>query len=143
MIAYWPNKIKANKVVDQAGAFWDFMPTFSQLIKEPLPVKTEGISLVPTLQSKSKRKQKQHDYLYWEFHEDGGRQAVRMGNWKAVREGVMKNPGGPIALYDLSTDPSEKNNVAAQHPEVVEQMKTIMQEAHVENKSFPFIKKSF
>ncbi|MEO6070485.1 MAG: arylsulfatase [Chitinophagaceae bacterium] len=143
MIAYWPTKIKANKVVDQAGAFWDFMPTFSQLIKEPLPVKTDGISLVPTLQSKSKRKQKQHDYLYWEFHEDGGRQAVRMGNWKAVREGVMKNPGGPIALYDLSTDPSEKNNVAAQHPEVVEQMKTIMQEAHVENKSFPFIKKSF
>ena len=138
MIAYWPAMIKTKKVVDQVGAFWDFLPTFAEMAQQPIPTHTDGISILPTLTAKGK--QKQHEYLYWEFHEDGGRQAVRMGNWKAVRENVIKNSDSPIALYDLSKDPAESKDLASEKPEMIAQIKTIMQNAHLENKDFPFFK---
>jgi len=74
--------------------------------------------------------------LYWEFVEQGGKQAVRKGNWKAVRLGVKGNPNAPIELYDLLGDPSEEHNVASEFPEVVQEMAAIMQEAHVPNPVF-------
>lgn len=92
--------------------------------------------MLPTLTGKGK--QKQHDYLYWEFHENGGRQAVLLGKWKGVRLNVFKAPDGDIELYDLSTDPQESNNLAAGNPLVVKRIKEIMQTAHIENKDFPF-----
>lgn len=137
MIAYWPGVVKAGSVSNYAGAFWDFLPTFAALTGQTVPVRTDGISILPTLTGKGK--QQQHDYLYWEFHENGGRQAVRMGNWKGVRLNVMKNPNAPIELYNLEKDPQETNNIAAQHPDIVQKIKNIMQTAHVENKDFPFI----
>ncbi|MDP4130433.1 MAG: arylsulfatase [Bacteroidota bacterium] len=138
MIAYWPAVIKKKKDDEQMGAFWDFFPTFAEMAGQPIPSSSDGISLLPTLRSKGK--QKQHDYLYWEFHEDGGSQAVRMGNWKAVRLGVMQDPDSPILLFNLSKDQQEQDNVAAENREVVLKAKLIMKKAHVENKNFPFIK---
>ena len=71
-------------------------------------------------------KQKRHDYLYWEFHEHGGKQAVRKGKWKAIRLGVKKNPDGPLELYNLQTDLYEKNNIASRHQDIVHWMEQIM-----------------
>ena len=99
---------------------------------------TDGISMLPLLLGKPQKSQ--HNFLYWEFHEDGGRQAVRLGNWKGIREKVINSHNMSIELYDLETDPKESNNVASAHPEVVEKIKIIMQTEHVENKNFPFIK---
>ena len=80
----------------------------------PMPLKTDGISFVPTLLGRA-GEQKQHAYFYWEFHENGFHQAilVREGNWKAVRHGL----NSPIELYDLNKDIAERINVAAQNPE--------------------------
>ena len=136
MIVNWPGKIKAGQVSDHIGAFWDFLPTFSQLAGEELPFKSDGISLMPVLLGK---KQPKHDFLYWEFHEDGGRQAVRMGKWKGIKEGVMKNPDVKLALYDLTADPGETKNIADEHPEVVRKINEAMLKSHVENKNFPFL----
>jgi len=138
MIARWPEKIKAGSKSDLISAFWDVLPTCAELTGQTLPEKIDGISFVPTLLGDS-AKQKKHAYLYWEFHELGGRQAVRMGNWKAVRMNVLKTPNAPIELYDLSQDIGEVNNVAAQHPDVVEKMKAIFAEARVPNSNFPFL----
>jgi arylsulfatase A-like enzyme len=136
MIARWPGKIKAGSKTDLISAFWDVLPTCAELIGQKSPENIDGISFMPTLTGGGG--QKQHAYLYWEFHEYGGQQAVRMGNWKAVRKDVMKNSDAPIELYDLSQDVGEANDVAARHPEMVEKMKAIFAEARVPNGNFPF-----
>lgn len=137
MIISWPGKIKSGQVSDHIGAFWDFFPTFSAITGQLAPPNTDGISILPTLLKKGK--QAQHSFLYWEFHEDGGRQAVRIGKWKAIKEGVIKNPNAQIQLYDLTNDPQENNNLAAAQPDIVKQAERIMQREHVEHKDFPFI----
>lgn len=139
MIASWPAMIKPGTVSGQAGAFWDFFPTFAHLIGQPVPKNLDGISILPTLTGKGK--QEQHNYYYWEFHENGGRQAVLMGKWKGVRLNVFKAPDADIELYDLSTDPKETKNMATMNPLVVKRIREIMKISHEENADFPFIQK--
>ena len=136
MIVSWPGKIKARQVSNHVGAFWDFMPTFAELTGQILQGHTDGLSILPILLNKGQ--QQQHEFLYWEFHEDGGRQAVRMDKWKGIREKAINNPDGTIALYDLGKDPGETKNLASVFPEVVSKIRKIMQNEHTEHKDFPF-----
>lgn len=136
MLVRWPGHVKAGSVTDHISAFWDVLPTCTDLAGLETPKDTDGISFVPTLLQTGK--QKQHPYLYWEFPEMDGRQAVRMGNWKAVRLNVKKAPT-PIELYDLGADLGEEQNVAASHPDIVEKMETIMAEAHVPSDVFKLL----
>ena len=129
MIAWWPGKIKTGSVNDHVSAFWDFLPTCADLAGFKTPRDIDGISMLPTLLGQDD-KQKKHEYLYWEFHEQGKRQAVRMGNWKGVRLNVAKNPDGPIELYDLKDDLAEKHNVANEHPDIVKRIEQYMKQAH-------------
>src|ERR1019366_1672752 len=126
MLARWPGKIKEGSVTHFAGAFWDFMPTAAELSGVSTPPGIDGISFLPTLLGKP---QKPHDYLYWEFHERGYSQAVRMGDWKGVRP----KAGAPVELYDLRTDIGEKTNLAAGHRAEVARIEEIMRQAHIEN----------
>jgi len=135
LIIRWPSQVAAGSVSEHIGAFWDIMPTFVELTGAPRPHYTDGISLLPTLLGQGD--QQQHGYLYWEFHEGGGRQAVRMGNWKGVRLNVKEAPNGPIALYDLQADPAETTDVAAARPEIAKQLAERMEEAHHESAVFP------
>lgn len=140
-IARWPGKIEAGSENDFLGAFWDVLPTISELAgASELPKNIDGISFASTLFGR--KAEKEHDYLYWEFYEDGGKQAVRKGDWKAVRLNVHKKPDAPIELYNLATEPGEQNNIAAAHPEVVEELSNIMNKAHTQNPIFSFGKKN-
>jgi arylsulfatase A len=139
-IAYWPEKIKPASS-DIPAALWDMHPTFLQLAGVNYIKKTDGISLVPLLTKKGR--QKQHDYLYWEFHENEGRQAVRWKNWKGVKLNVNKTNSSPIELYNIATDPKEENNVAAKYPKVVKRINAIMQQAHQQNSDWPLLDKEF
>lgn len=136
-IVKWPGKVKAGSESNFIGAFWDLMPTFVEIAGAPAPKYTDGISFLPTLLGKGK--QVQHTYLYWEFHESGGRQALRMGNWKGVKYNV-KDSHAQLELYDLSKDPKEQHDVAAAHPAVVKQMNDYIKAAHTESAVFPLIK---
>ncbi|RPD41160.1 arylsulfatase [Chitinophaga barathri] len=136
-IVQWKGIVKAGSTSKFIGAFWDVLPTLTQITQAPRARYTDGISFLPTLLGKGA--QKQHDYLYWEFHEDGGRQAVRAGKWKAVRQKVKTDPNGPIELYDLAKDPEEKHNIAAENPSIVKLMDQRMKESHVESPIFPLI----
>jgi arylsulfatase A len=140
LIANWPGNIKAGQTSSHISAFWDFFPTFTELTGQPMTHYTDGISILPVLLNKPGVKN--HEYLYWEFHEDGGRQAVRMGNWKGIREQVKKNMDANLQLYDLAKDPGETTDLAAQHPDIVQQIKKIMLAAHRENINFPFLPKT-
>ena len=123
----WPGKVKPGRVSKYASAFWDFLPTACDLAGVPVPEGIDGISFKPELLGKF---QPEHDYLYWEFHErPATTQAIRKGNWKAVR----LSPSGPIELYDLSTDIGEKNNVAERHSEIVAQMQDLFAHARTDH----------
>ncbi len=128
MIARWPGRIKAGSVSEHISAFWDFLPTCCELVGAGAPDGIDGISMVPTLLGRP-GEQRQHEYLYWEFHEQGKRQAVRMGDWKGVRQNVAKEPDGPIELYNLKNDIGEKNNVAVRHPGIVAKIEAYMKAA--------------
>lgn len=136
MIAYWPGHVKAGSTSDHLTAFWDMMPTFAELIDGNKDFQTDGISFVPTLLGKDK--QEEHEYLYWEFHEKGGKQAVRYGNWKGVRLRVCCPEETVFELYDLSKDIHEDHNVASENPKIVEKLENIMKEARTESELFNF-----
>ena len=130
-LARWPGRIAAGTVSDHAWAFWDFLPTACDLAGVAAPKGIDGISFVPALVGKPQR---EHEYLYWEFHEGGFNQAVRMGRWKAVRR--AKGPG-KTELYDLSTDLGEKSDVAADHADVVARAETLFVTARTDSPHFP------
>lgn len=136
MIAKWPGTIKAGTNNDHVSAFWDVMPTFAEMADVEIKDNLDGISFLPTL--KGDKSQKQHKYLYWEFHEKGGRIALRQGKWKAVKYQVLKKPKKRIELYDLELDPQEQNNLADNHPELVVELTKLMQEARTPSDIFTF-----
>ena len=114
-LARWPGRIKAGVVSDHVGYFGDMMATWTELAGVPTPAGTDSLSLVPTLLGRPG--QRKHEFLYWEFYEQGVSQAVLLdGRWKAMR---LRTPTAPIELYDLASDLAEKPDVAAQHPDLV------------------------
>lgn len=134
MVAWCPEQIKAGVKTDHISAFWDVMPTLAELTGTTLPVASDGLSLLPTLLSKEG--QQQHDYLYWEFHEMKGRQALRSGNWKLIRQPIVGET--ILELYDLSKDIHEDTNLAAQFPEKVQELSKLMDNARTESPLFNF-----
>ncbi len=135
MIARWPGKIKPGATTDHISAFWDIMPTCADIACINGPEKTDGISFLPTLLNKGR--QKQHKFLYWEFHEQGAKQAVRSENYKGIRLNVLAKPDGPIQLFDLSNDISEQNDIADKHPKIVKKINAIMKSEHTPSKVYP------
>jgi arylsulfatase A len=128
LIARWPGQIKAGTTSKLPGAFWDLLPTLCEIAGTPAPAAIDGISIAPTLLGRPG--QKLHEYLYWEYHSGGGAQAVRFGNWKAVRNNVKASPGATPELYDLQGDPSETTDIARLHPDVAAKAAAYMKAAH-------------
>ncbi|MEO2010441.1 MAG: arylsulfatase [Pirellulaceae bacterium] len=128
-IVRWPGKTPANEECDLVSAHWDVLPTLCELAGAAVPNDVDGISLVPTLTGKP-QSQKQHEYLYWEFYEQGGKRAARFGRWKAVQLNVHKTPDGPIKLYDLSNDLGEQHDLSATQQEQVTEAVRIFKHAH-------------
>jgi arylsulfatase A len=128
MFAIWPGQIAAGTVSDHVSAFWDMLPTLSELTGEPIVGSTDGISFLPTLLGKPAQ-QKQHEYLYWELYERVPNQALRMGKWKGVV--LDRRKGQKIELYDLSADEGEQQDLASEFPEVAERIRIAMNKAHV------------
>jgi arylsulfatase A-like enzyme len=131
MIARWPGNIIAGSKTEHISAFWDVLPTLAELVEKPIPRGIDGISFLPTLTGTSQ--QKEHEFLYWEFHEGSSKQAIRMGKWKAVRLA----PSRPISLYDLTMDIGEENNIAKNHPEVVEKVEMILNNVRTDEERWP------
>lgn len=127
-IAWWPGTIEGGRSSDRLSGFQDFLPTAAELAKADAPEGLDGLSLAGMLTGESEGES--HDFLYWEFQEKGGREAVVTTRWKAVRLNTNKDPNGPLELYDLKADPSETTNVADQFPEVIEAMEARLRESH-------------
>jgi arylsulfatase len=127
MIAAWPGKIRPGRVSDHISSFQDVLPTLCEVAGIDPPSGRDGISFLPELRGKN---QNVHEYLYWEFPESGGQQAVRIGDYKAIRKNMHK---GNLAfeLYDISIDPQETNNIAEEFPEIIAKALRICADEHV------------
>jgi len=131
-IARWPGKIKPGSQTPHVSAFWDFLPTVCELIGVDAPAGIDGVSYLPTLLGKASR-QKKHDVLYWELR---GRQAVRLGDYKAVRA----KAGGKVELYNLATDEAEQHDLAEEQPELLAKMTELLRTSRTESDVFPLPK---
>jgi len=130
MVVTWPGHIEAGSTSDLPNYSPDVMPTLTQLAGTPTPEGIDGLSILPTLLGQGE--QAMHDYLYWEYGQtpaamaNGPSQAVRQGNWKAVRQRGSTS----IELYDLDTDPGEAHNLADEHPQIAARLGELMDAAH-------------
>ncbi|MFO0878244.1 MAG: arylsulfatase [Gemmataceae bacterium] len=135
LLACWPGTIAPGKVSEHVAYFPDLLPTLMDVVgaSSRIPPGVDGISFLPTLRGKT---QPAHAQLVWEFQGYGGQQAVRVGEWKGVRRGLMK---GPVALelYNLREDPEESRNVAADHPEMVRKLEAVLTAQHTPSRLFP------
>ena len=129
MVVRWPGKIKAGTTSSLAWTHKDFFATACELAGANLPARSDSISVLPTLLGKE---QPPLQNLYWEIHHPF-QQAVRTGKWKGIRFGTK----APLKLYDLSTDPAEKNDLAAKHPKVVRDVEALMGQEHSPSKFYP------
>ncbi|QDU78341.1 Arylsulfatase [Polystyrenella longa] len=126
MLVRWPRKIKAGSRSDYIGYFADFLPTAAELTAVTTPEDLDGISIVPELTGHSES-QPQHEYLYWEFYEQGSRQAVRFGDYKAIVEPMYSDN---MEIYNVTKDIAEQHNLAIHQPELVKRAKSYIKEAH-------------
>jgi arylsulfatase A-like enzyme len=130
MIASWRGTIPKGRVSAHPWAHWDVFPTLAEIAGVKPPAGIDGVSMARALRGHA---QPTHDFFYWEFHERGFQQAVRMGRWKAVR--LSKD--GALELYDLERDPVEQHNVSASHPDVVKQIETYLRTARTDSARWP------
>lgn len=131
-LARWPGVVPAGRVSDEPWAFWDFLPTAAELAGATLPpaFRPDGLSLVTFLKGGPAP---QREYFYWELHERTPIQAVRFGDWKAIRNG----PAAQIELYDLKTDAAESTNLAVNRPALVARAEQLLKSARVEDPNWP------
>ncbi|MEC9327087.1 MAG: sulfatase/phosphatase domain-containing protein, partial [Verrucomicrobiota bacterium] len=128
LVARWPGKIKPGTVTNHVSAHWDIFPTLCEVTGKAIPQNIDGISFLPVLLGKNN--QREHKYLYWEFHERSGARAIRLGNWKVIQRNIKKNPNPPIEIYDLSSDLGETKNLGEEKPELIKNALKIFKEAH-------------
>ena len=133
MVARWTGTIPAGTVSAHVSAFEDYMPTFAEMAGVERPAGVDGVSMLAALEGRASA-QKPRDYLYWEFQ---GKQVVRMGSWKGIRNAAT----GAFELYDLAKDVGEKSDVAAANPAVVSRIEAIMRTARTDSALFPLVKR--
>lgn len=136
LVVSWGNNITKNSTSNHISAFWDIMPTIQDVISDSTKTGTDGISILPTLLNKGK--QKKHNQLYWEFHEDGGRQAVIHDNYKLIKFNAKDPQKTYFELYNLKKDPQEKYPIKNKKKE--KYLKNLIEGEHVESVEFPFYK---
>ena len=128
MIASWPHRIKPGTSSDHISVHYDLMETLAELTGFEAP-DNDGVSFLPALLSD--KAQPPHEFLLWEFPEYGGQVALRMGEWKVIRQGLKSEEVTPtLELYNLSTDPGEQNNLAEMHPEIIQKAAEIFSREH-------------
>ncbi len=128
LIARWPGKIKAGSTSELVSVQFDLMATLAELTHQKI-AGTDGISFLSELTGKQ-NEQKKHPYLYFEFPENGGQLAIRMGDWKGVKLDMKLHPDSKWKLFNLANDRNETTDLADQHPNIIAQFDAIVKKEH-------------
>ncbi|MDQ3329814.1 MAG: arylsulfatase [Planctomycetota bacterium] len=138
-IVRWPGKVAPGSESEHVGYFGDLMATAAEVAGTHSPRNLDSLSFVPALLVKSE--QPKHEFLYWEFYEQGSFQAIRMGDWKAV---VRPIGGEMVELYNITDDIEESHDMAAEHPDLVAKALEIFRREHAPSPhwSIPSAKKA-
>lgn len=133
LIVKMSDDLNAGQISDFPCYFPDFLTTFSEMTNSYTTLKTDGISLLPEIKNPNSLSSEKR-FLYWEqFPSKGISQAVRWGDWKLIRQ----NAGKEYELYNLKNDRSEKQNIAAQFPDITTKLANYMERAHTESENWP------
>src|SRR5690606_24098958 len=127
-IARWPGHIPAGEVSNHISAQYDILATLGAITGVNVP-ENDGISMLPALLG-NQDEQVQHDFLYFEYPEKRGQVAIRVGDWKGVKVDMKTNPNAKWELYNLASDISESNDLAAQHPQLITKLDSILKQEH-------------
>jgi arylsulfatase A-like enzyme len=131
MIAWWPGRVPSGTDSSHVAYFGDWMATAAELAGAQTPAGCDSISFLPTLLGKPVAAQRKHEFLYWEFHEGGFKQAaLYQGRWKGIRSG---GPDAPLVLYDQQADLAEQTNVAAKHPDIAKTIGDYLKSARLDS----------
>lgn len=139
-VVSWPKVIGQPRVTEHIATFWDFMPTVCDLLGLPVPQGSDGLSYLPVLENRE-QEQAKHDYLYYEFYEQGGKQSIYKDGWKLVRLNMDKPAKRVEELYYLPDDKCERKNLLLQYPQKVKELKQLMSEAHTDSEHFSWSNK--
>ena len=118
-IVRWPGKIKAGSTTSAPSYFPDWFPTLCKAAGVKIPKKLDGTDLTPALIKKAFERSKP---MIWEFHGYGGQLAIIDFPWKVVRQKAKSKKPGKWQLYNIRKDPAEGNDLAEQHPEIVNRL---------------------
>ncbi len=140
MFARWPGKIKSGTTTGHISAFWDIMPTLAEITGSEIPGNMDGISFLPAMLGQ--KGQKEHEYLYWEFHEQGGKMAVLKDSLKLIVSNIKDIKNIKTELYNLRSDPGETTDLADIHTETVQQLRKLMDGARIPSEIFNFGKQA-
>lgn len=146
-IVRWPAKVKAGSFYDHTVCLTDFFATAADILGKKLPdaAGEDSVSLLPVLLGKTKKPVREATV----HHSINGAFAIRQGEWKlelcpdsggwsAPRPGRNDGSGlPPIQLYNLTSDIGEKNNVQADHPEIVAKLTKLLEKYVAEGRSTP------
>jgi len=135
LIVRLPGRIPAGSVNDRPSYFADWFPTLCDAARLKTPRGLDGQSLWPQLMGR--KNPSQHRPMVWVFPEYGGQVAVRMNDFKAVRQRLKTPQPGAWELYNLKSDPNEQTDLAGQHPELIAKAETILRDQVAENPVFP------
>lgn len=153
-IIAWEGVVSPGSENRDAFVFWDLYPTFRDILsrtgdgsrrktQDTADKCADGISILPALTGTGR--QRHHKMLYFEFHEDGGRQAVISGDMKLIKLHASSENGQIWELYDLKNDPSETVNLldaehtSARYRKIAARLRKIMQQEHVADPVWPLL----
>ena len=135
-ILKWPDVVDSGSVSYHRSAFWDFLPTVCEILNLPVPKDCDGLSYLPTITNKGR--QKKHKNLYFEFHEQGGKQAIIKDEWKLIHLNVNNPNKESFELYNIYTDPGEIANVINQYPQIASKLKNEIKKSRKTNPIWKF-----
>ena len=121
--------------MEHVTTFWDFLPTVTELVGADTVEGIDGISYLPLLTG-SGEISRNHEYIYYEFYEQGGKQSILKDGWKMVRLNMSKPEKLKEELYYLPDDIGEKHDLLKMNPQKAEELRTLVMKARTESEHF-------